>query len=156
MNKRDFTDRRSFPGTHDNSFDVLLRLLDAIQNLPAPVMAAALLALAALPTRAQWPNTLALWLFMLADWALVAALSRFRKSFGPAKPPTLALAILRMPFALLPPLAAVLSQVAGTLLVVYGLWIEPHRVRLSRSCTPSRVALPAARTPPVPSAVAPS
>ena len=52
MNKRDFTDRRSFPGAHDNSFDVLLRLLDAIQNLPAPVMAAALLALAALPTRA--------------------------------------------------------------------------------------------------------
>jgi hypothetical protein len=132
MHKQDFANRRSFPGTHDNSFDVLLRLLDAIQNLPAPVFAAALFALAVLPTRAQWPHTFLLWAFMLGDWALLAALPRFGKSFGPAKPPAMALAILRLPFALLPPLAAVLLQMTGTALVVYGFWIEPHRVRLTR------------------------
>jgi len=128
----DFSHRRNFPGTHGNPFDLVLRLARRIQRLPIPVFAAGLLALAVVPTFGRWLLTLGLWAFYLADWALIAALPRAGRSYGPAKPPTLVLAALRMPFALLPWPWAVAAQLAGTALVVYGFWVEPHRVQLTR------------------------
>jgi hypothetical protein len=132
MSKPDFSHRRYFPGTHGNPFDVVLRIARFIQGLPRPVFAGALLGLAALVTLARWPLTLGLWAFFLGDWALIAALPRAHKSYGPAKPPTLLLALLRALFALLPWPVALAAEAAGTALVVYGFWIEPHRVRLTR------------------------
>lgn len=130
--KRDFTHLTHFPGTHGNRFDVLLRLADRIEQLPGVVFAVGLLVLAALPTFGNWEWTAGLWLFLLVDWALLAALPRARKSFGPAKPPALVLALLRLPFALLPQPFAILTQAIGTALVVYGFWIEPHRLTVTR------------------------
>jgi predicted MPP superfamily phosphohydrolase len=69
---------------------------------------------------------------MLGDWALLAALPRARKSFGPAKPPTLILACLRLLPSLLPLPPALALQILGTALVVYGFWIEPHRLTLTQ------------------------
>ncbi len=132
MRRRDFSKLKHFPGTHDNRFDVLLRVLDAIENCPTPLFAALLLLLAVAPTRAQWTPALGVWLFMLGDWALVAALPRLGRSFGPPIPPVLALAILRALFAWLPLSVAMPLQVVGTLLVVYGFWIEPHRLTVTR------------------------
>jgi hypothetical protein len=128
----DFSHRRHFPGTHGSPFDSVLRLARLIQRLPALVFAGLLFTLALLPTFGRWPLTLGLWTFSLGDWALLAALPRAGKSFGPAKPPTLLLSLLRAPFALLPWPWALAAQLAGTALVVYGFWIEPHRVRLTR------------------------
>jgi len=132
--KRDFSHLENFPGTHGNSFDVVLRLADFTESLPRPVFALALLVPALLIGwlhRAWWP-ALGLWLFSLGDWALLAALPRFGRSYGPAKPPTAMLTVLRFFPALLPwPLAAVLEAV-GTLLVIYGFWIEPLQLRLTR------------------------
>jgi len=128
----DFTRRRYFPGTHGNPFDKVLRVMDLIEGLPAPVFAALLLALALLSSLfLSLPFSLVLWLFFLADWALLAALPRARKSFGPAKPPTLMLAVLRLiPDAL--PLPLVLAaQIMGTALVFYSFWIEPQRLTLT-------------------------
>jgi|CXWL01.1.fsa_nt_gi predicted MPP superfamily phosphohydrolase len=130
--KPDFTKVKYFPGTRGNAFDVLLHIMDFIESLPLPVFAAALFAIAVLPTWGRWPLTAGLWLFMLGDWALLAALPRLGKSFGPAKPPALALAILRVPFALLPITFALSLQIAGTLLVIYSFWIEPHRLTITK------------------------
>jgi predicted MPP superfamily phosphohydrolase len=131
--KRDFTRLKHFPGTHGNRFDLVLRVADIIQNLPAPAYALMLLALAAMPAlaRGSWLAGLILWLFLLGDWALLAALPRYNRSYGPAKPPSLLLAFLRLPPALLPLPWSLPLQALGTLLVIYGFWIEPHRLRLT-------------------------
>ena len=132
--KRDFTHIQNFPGTHGNSFDVVLRVADIIEGLPGPVFALLLAALAALPALLwrSWPIGLALWAFLLADWALLAALPRFQRSYGPAKPPTLLLALPRVVVGLLPPVVSFPLQAVGTLLVIYGFWIEPLRLDLTR------------------------
>jgi uncharacterized protein len=128
----DFRNRRYFPGTHGNPFDLVLRVARLIERLPLPVFAVLLAGLALLAARGQWLPAGGLFAFYLGDWALLAALPRAQKSFGPAKPPALLLALLRAPFALLPGPATLAAQVMGTGLVVYGFWIEPHRVQLTR------------------------
>src|SRR5437660_1461542 len=117
--KRDFSHLKSFPGTHGNSFDAVLRVADITEGLPGPLFAL-LLAVPAILIgliHRSWPAALGLWLFNLADWALLSALPRFGRSFGPAKPPAVLLAVLRLAPALLPlPLAAA-GEALGTLLV---------------------------------------
>jgi predicted MPP superfamily phosphohydrolase len=131
MSRPDFSKRAYFPGTYGNPLDVFLRVTDFVETFSAPIFAGLLVLIAILPTRAQWPWTIGLWLFMVGDWALLAALSRAEKSFGPAKPSTLALAILRALFALLPLAFALPLQMIGTGLVIYGFWIEPHRITVT-------------------------
>src|SRR5207247_249883 len=107
--KRDFSHLKNFPGTNGNSFDVTLRIADITERLPGPVFALLLLVPALLIglIHRSWWAAVGLWLFSLGDWALLAALPRFGRSFGPAKPPALLLAVLRAVPALLPlPLAA--------------------------------------------------
>jgi uncharacterized protein len=131
--KRDFSQRESFPGTHGNRFDVVLLVTDTIEALPGPLFVLLLLAPALLVGALQrsWWVALGLWLFNLSDWALLAALPRFGRSFGPAKPPAVLLTLLRLLPALLPwPLAAA-AEALGTLLVIYGFWIEPLRLGLT-------------------------
>lgn len=130
--KRDFSHLSRFPGTHGNDFDVILQWADRLEKLSALLFALLLLLLAGLGALGNPTWTGALWLFLLGDWALLEALPRMGKSFGPAKPPTLALALARLPFALLPQPPALLAQFLGTALVVYGFWIEPHRLTVTR------------------------
>jgi len=129
--KPDFSKVKNFPGTHGNQFDVVLQMMDTIEALPIPVFAAILFALAILPTLGQWGMTLLLWAFMLGDWALIAALPRFGKSYGPAKPPGVALAICRAALGWLPPSLFFPVHLLGTLFVIYGFWIEPHRITVT-------------------------
>jgi len=140
MAARDFIHHRTFPGTTGNIFDVVLHIADFVESLPAFVFAAVLLGIACLPLLAVSfsPPLILLYLFFLGDWALLAALPRAQKSFGPAKPPTLLLAAMRLPFAGLPWPLALAAQIAGTGLVIYGFWIEPHRLTLTRQrlCSP--------------------
>jgi predicted MPP superfamily phosphohydrolase len=136
MLKKDFTRRRYFPGTHGNPFDKILRFIDWIETIPAPLFAALLFGLALLPLSFSLSLSfcvpLILWLFFLGDWALLASLPRARKSFGPAKPPTVMLAVLRLIPAALPLPLLLAAQVLGTALVVYGFWIEPQRLTVTR------------------------
>ncbi len=132
MLPKDFSRATRLPGTTTHPFDTLVRLADLVESLPAPIFAALLFALALVPTFADLPRAFGLWLFFLIDWVLIAALPRAGKSFGPAKPPTLLLALMRAPFAALPLPLAALAQLCGTALVVYAFWIEPHRVRVTR------------------------
>lgn len=130
MPKPDFTQRRWFPGTHGNPFDRLMDIAHRLEYLPVPLFAALLLVLAGVPTAFSLSPSLSflVWLFFLGDWALLAALPRARKSFGPARPTTLILAVMRLPALILPTPLAVTLQAIGTALVIYAFWVEPHRL----------------------------
>lgn len=120
------------PGTTAHPFDTLIRLADLIESLPPSIFAVLLFALALVPTFGNLPRASTLVAFFLGDWLLLTLLPRAHKSFGPAKPPTLALALLRLPFALLPTPLDGLAQIVGSMLVVYAFWIEPHHVQVTR------------------------
>ncbi|MBN1135591.1 MAG: metallophosphoesterase [Anaerolineae bacterium] len=92
-----------------------------------------------------WAVALGLLAFALADWQILAALPRRGVSFGPVQPSLLGLALVRWLVALVPAaalaapawtwpaLAAVLAvQLLGFALVVYGMLIEPFRLRVTR------------------------
>jgi predicted MPP superfamily phosphohydrolase len=142
----DFSGRKSFPGTEGNRFDVVLRAAEFVEALPWPVFALILLGLAALPGLARGSLGLgaAMAVFLLTDWALLGALPRAGWSFGPARPTTLLLAFMRLPLALLAPPWALPVQVVGTFLVIYGFWIEPHRLGVTKQ-TLQTSKLPAGR-----------
>lgn len=125
---KNFSTHTHFPGTITSPFDALVRLADAIERLPAPIFAGMLFLCALIPARLDWQNALILYAFVLGDWMLLALLPRAHKSFGPAKPPTLLLAILRAFAGVLPFALNLVAQSIGTALVIYGFWIEPHRL----------------------------
>ena len=130
----DFSTRQHFPGTHGNSFDIVLRGAEFVERLPLPAFGLVLLVLAGMPAlaRGSWLLWAVMAFFLLGDWSLLGALPRAGRSFGPARPTTLLLAFMRLPFALLPLPWALAAQVVGTLLVVYGFWVEPHRLGVTR------------------------
>jgi predicted MPP superfamily phosphohydrolase len=132
MRNPNFSGRKWFPGTTGGPFHILIETGQRIERIPWPVFALILLALALLPSRGSWARVAVLLGFFLSDWALIAALPASKKSFGPAKPPALLMAALRLPFAYLPPAWFFLSQATGTLLAIYAYWMEPHRIRLVR------------------------
>jgi predicted MPP superfamily phosphohydrolase len=86
-----------------------------------------------------------MWLFCVVDWLLIAALPRAGKSFGPPQPPALLLAVLRaIPAALFSAPLFFFAQALGTVLVIYGFWIEPHTIRLTRQSLQSPKLSPSA------------
>ena len=146
MEPLDFSDRRSFPGTVTSPFDWIIRFSDTIDRLPVPIFAGVLFVFALAPTRLNLPLAVGLWAFFFVDWLLILGLPRAGKSFGPAQPPTLLLAILRVfPAALFPVPWLWLAQTLGTALVVYAFWIEPHHIRLTRQ----KLASPKLKTAPL-------
>ena len=132
MRPPDFSQRQHFPGTKTSFSDRLNTFADPLERIPFPIFAALLFALALIPARADLPLAVVLWLFFLGDWVLLAVLPRAGKSFGPAKPPTLMLASMRLVAAVFPFPWNILLQILGTLLVIYGFWIEPHRIQVTR------------------------
>ncbi|MEN4013269.1 MAG: metallophosphoesterase [Chloroflexota bacterium] len=129
---RDFSTHRNFPGEVGNDFDVILHRYNAIQNINPILFALLLLGLAWLPSRGEWRFAFLLWSFFLLDWLMLALLPVFKKSFGPPQPPTALLAIFRFGFAWLPPLVSLPLQVIGSLMVLSGFWVEPHRILVTR------------------------
>ena len=69
---------------------------------------------------------------MAGDWLMIALLPRLGRSFGPIQSTTFMLALPRAAFALLPFALAVALQGVGTALAFYALWIEPHRLGVTR------------------------
>jgi predicted MPP superfamily phosphohydrolase len=132
MLERDFSQRKHFPGTTGNTFDTLLHAAVLIENTPVPIFALGLLILSLFPHPLDWQLVLIRYAFSLSDWVLVAALPHYRKSFGPAKPPVLVLNLLRTLVALFPPVISLPLQVIGTILVIYGFWVEPHHIGLTK------------------------
>lgn len=128
---RDFRGRRTFPGTTGNPFDIILHRYADLEKLPGILFTALLGLLALVPHPGNWIFSIVLLAFYLGDWALLALLPRFHRSYGPPKPPVLLLAIFRTLVALLPIPVTLPFQVAGTLLIILGFWIEPQRLTLT-------------------------
>ncbi len=128
----DFTNVRHFPGSVGNPFDIFLHKIVELEKIPGIVFAAGLFLLAVAVTGAVIPVSLVMWGFFLLDWLLLAMLPRAGRSYGPAKPVAIMLALARSLFLLLPPLAGLIIQAVGTLLVIYGFWIEPQRLTVTR------------------------
>ena len=132
VESRDFSRRTKFPGNTGNNFDFFLGIADFLDRLPAILFALLLALLAALFARFEPLQAAILFLFFLGDWLLLALLPRAGKSFGPAKPPTMLLALCRAPFALLPFPMWIPLEIIGTGLVLYSFWYEPHRLVVTR------------------------
>lgn len=130
-NIQDFTRRKHFPGTLNNEFDRILRRFDDIEKISSSLFSVILFLLATFVTYPNYVQTLILFAFFIVDWLLLLLLPVKKISFGPAKPPALILAILRIPFALLPFPLWLVFEFLGTLLVIYGFWVEPQRLRVT-------------------------
>lgn len=128
MQPKSFEHVKRFPGSTGTNFDVILGAANFVDRLPAPVFALVLIGIAVLASRLNWQAAAVLSAFYFGDWLLIALLPRAQKSFGPPRPPTLMLALLRAPLALLPFPWWVAAELLGTLLVFYGFWVEPHRL----------------------------
>jgi predicted MPP superfamily phosphohydrolase len=139
---------------------VALVLTDVLGRIPPLLLAFTWLALAVI---ASWtwqearanlaPAAVIVSLtFTLADWATLALLPRLGRSFGPATPPMLGLALVRTGITLAvgwlwaragtslaptvagwPGLAAdAVLQLAITAMVIYATWIEPFRIGVTQ------------------------
>ena len=120
--------RTQTPGVKGSTLELLVSGGGRIQSIPGLLFALILLGIAWIPTRITGLQVLPLWGFFLLDWSLMAALPRLEISFGPAKPPTLLLALLRVPFVFLPSPWIWGFQTIGTLLIIYAFFIEPQRL----------------------------
>jgi uncharacterized protein len=118
-------------GLKGSGFDRVVHATDGIEKINSVLFLLILLILAMLSARGQRTYGLGLWLFMLADWLLVSLLPRFGRSFGPAKPPTFLLAVMRCIVGLLPLDIAMVLQFTGTLLIIYGFYYEPFSLRVT-------------------------
>jgi uncharacterized protein len=130
-----FKQTQYFPGCAGNPFDRVLHSLERIERIPVLLMNVILILLALLGglpfflKHHTFPLiTGALALFFVGDYILISLLPATQRSFGPAKVVTLMLACLRVPFAWLPSGWNFGFELAGTLLVIYGFYIEPFWV----------------------------
>lgn len=129
---RSFDNKKYFPGCAGNTFDRVLHSLEKLENIPSLLMNVILVLLAllgGLPYYLQNQTiplmTGLLAVFFFLDYILLSLLPVTQRSFGPPKVVTLMLACLRVPFAWLPGGWNLGFEIAGTLLVIYGFYIEP-------------------------------
>lgn len=141
------TKPRRFPGTTGNPFDVFLHKTVKLEKIPGVVFAVILFGIALLPAKLDLPRAFSFWSFFMIDWALLAALPRVGRSFGPAKPSVIALAIVRSLVAFLPfpSLVGIFLQFVGVLLVIWSFWIEPHHLTITHQKLMSKKIAPGSK-----------
>ncbi|MCE1254058.1 MAG: metallophosphoesterase [Anaerolineae bacterium] len=128
----DFSKRKYFPGETGNPFDIILFSLGELEHIPTALYLILLATIAHLRFWGNWPLTIALAFFFISDWLLLYLLPVFKRSYGPAKPPSVVLMVLRLIFTFLPAPLMLIAQFIGTGLVIYGFWVEPHRIHVTR------------------------
>lgn len=132
MLPRDFRSHRSFPGLEGGPFEMIVAAGERFERTPTAVFLGILGLLALLASRGDVRAALVPAAFFLGDRLLLGLLPRLGISFGPPKAPTLALALLRLPVFFLPAPANVIAEGLGTALVIYGLYVEPQRLVVTR------------------------
>ncbi len=132
LQPRSFAKTKFFPGCAGNPFDRVLHSLENLERIPPLLMNVILILLAllgGLPYYLRYHTvplmTGVLAVFFFLDYILISLLPATKRSFGPTKVVTLMLACLRVPFAWLPTGWNLGFEIAGTLLVIYGFYIEP-------------------------------
>lgn len=134
---RSFEKVKFFPGCAGNPFDKLLHAFERVDRLPPVLMLIMFSLLALLGGLPAWLKSgqppigsALLFFFFLGDWLLISRLPATQRSFGPTRLTTLMLACLRVPFAWLTWGWNLGFEIAGTLLVVYGFYIEPFQLNV--------------------------
>ena len=127
----DFSKREKFPGLDGNPFDIFLHGLEGLDKVPGILFLAVLALLAFIPTYPNWIKTTVVLIFMLSDWIQLLLLPKLNKSYGPARPPVLLLAICRSLVGLLPLYTGLVLQAAASALVFYSTWVEPHKIHVT-------------------------
>lgn len=128
VSPRSFARTKHFPGTAGNPFDRFLHAFDNLERLPSILFAVILLLFSLFVNWFHPIQNIILYPFFIGDWILISLLPVFKCSFGPIKPVVLTLAILRIPFVFLPVGWNLATEIVGTLLVIYGFYIEPFRL----------------------------
>jgi len=134
INPRRFSKTKFFPGCAGNPFDRLLHSLEKLEDIPNFLFVTILILFAfigGLPSILHTHNlqfAFILLLLVCLDLFLINLLPKYNLSYGPKKITTFWLAALRIPFAWLPMGWNLGFEIAGTLLVFYGFFIEPFRI----------------------------
>lgn len=131
INELDFSKLKKFPGEEGNTFDIILKGLAKINQIPGWLFLLILGLMAYLFSSFQPIYAGTLLAFFILDWLLLAILPVKRLSFGPTQPVVFLLAIARGFVALLPILAAAPLQILGTFLILYGFFYEPHHIKIT-------------------------
>ncbi len=124
--------KNEIPGVEGSTLEVLVTQGERLQRSHDILFGGLLLTLAALTTGLSWTTTSIMWGFLLLDWGLLTLLPHLKISYGPAKPPALLLAILRIPFMFVPHPWNWVLQAIGTLLVIYAFFFEPQSMVVTR------------------------
>lgn len=128
---KDFRNVKNFPGTNGNDLDVILHRFGKIEEINSTLFALILFLVAYLVSFGNLTNATILFSFYLFDWLLLWLLPKVGLSYGPPKPPLAILALGRSLFGFLPIPWSWVAQLFGTMLVIYGFWIEPHLITLT-------------------------
>jgi len=130
---KDFSKLGRFPGETGNIFDIVLHKAMHLEKLPDVLFLAGLAGIAFAGFPANGWQSLVVIIFFLLDWISIALLPKYRRSFGPIKPPVLILAVLRiLPVIISPPIVWVPLEILGCFLQIYAFWIEPFQIKVSR------------------------
>jgi uncharacterized protein len=140
-----FSNRTRFPGETGNPLDIALFATARLEKIPFPLFALLLAVFAGLRFWYAPREAFGLAFFFFTDWFLLAALPLAKRSFGPARPPTLILAVMRLVFSIFPFPVWLMLQIAGTLLVLYGFWMEPVNLTITHQKLTSSKLTPSAR-----------
>lgn len=133
MDPKIFSDRKYFPGREGTPFDKLLKGSVAIENMHSIGFILGLVIISITISKIIWLHAIFIFCFFALDWLCLTRLPKRRVSFGPSRPPVFVLALMRSIVFMLPfPIwTHVILQFIGSGLVVYGFWIEPHRICVS-------------------------
>jgi uncharacterized protein len=128
----DFSSLSRFPGETGNIFDIVLHKAMGLEKIPDILFLIGLSGLSFLGFPVNGWLCLVVVAFFIFDWISISRLPKYRRSYGPIKPPVLVLAVFRMiPMIFTPPVFWVPLEILGCLLQIDAFWMEPNRISIS-------------------------
>jgi len=131
INAIDFSDRSYFPGTPSHPFHTITAIQEAVSKVPAPIYSLLLGGIVYL-FLGNITKALIIIAVSLLDWILLSLLPIFHISYGPPNLTALVLAVMRLPFLVFPLPITLGIQGIGTLLVLYGFYLEPLHPKVTK------------------------
>ncbi len=130
--RKNFDHLQFFPGIEGNPFDQLLRLLNKINQIPLIYFLIQQILLSGVLTFFNFQKWFFLLVFSIADILILNYLPKFKISFGDFKSQVFLLLLLRAVFIWIPYPFSLVFQFLGVLLIIYGFYIEPSQINLTR------------------------
>lgn len=122
---KDFSGRKYYPGTKDHPFNLIDSLQVIVEKVPAPIYIILFFGITYLISTDPAKSIL-IFLTVLLDYFLLLFLPLIKLSYGPPTLTLILLGLMRTPFLFFTFLPSLAFQIMGTLLVIYGFYLEPH------------------------------